>query len=335
MADPSGPLSVPDVAVVMPVRDGEATLADAVASVLSQEVDATLEVCIAVAPSADGTRAVADALAASDRRVSVVDNPAGVTPAGLNAAIRATTAPVVVRLDAHAELEPGYVARALQTLGRTGAMNVGGVQEPRGRTPFERAAGRAMASRFGAGDARFHCGGPEGAVDTVYLGVFRREAIEAVGLFDESLVRNQDYELNWRLRQAGGTVWFDPMLRVGYRPRGTLGALARQFFGYGRWKRVVLRRHPRSLRWRQVVPPAATLGVLVGLLAAPWWPLALVLPVGYLGAVAVAAVVVGRSPAMVARLLAVYPAMHLSWGAGFLAGPPRGSGRPGSGQDAS
>jgi glycosyltransferase involved in cell wall biosynthesis len=354
MADPSGDLSgdlspvalsgtssgplpvpVPDVAVVLPVRDGADTLADAVASVLDQEFDGTLEICIAVAPSGDGTRAVADTLAAVDQRVSVVDNPAGVTPAGLNAAIRATTAPVVVRLDAHAELDPGYVARALETLGRTGAVNVGGVQEPRGRTPFERAAGRAMASRFGAGDARFHYGGPEGAVDTVYLGVFRREAIEAVGLFDVSLVRNQDYELNWRLRQAGGTVWFDPVLRVGYRPRGSLGGLARQFFGYGRWKRVVLRRHPRSLRWRQVVPPAATLGVLVGLLAAPWWPLALVLPVGYLGAVAVAAVVVGRRPAMVARLLAVYPAMHLSWGAGFLLGPPRGSGRPASGQDAS
>ena len=106
----SGPLSVPDVAVVVPVRDGEATLADAVASVQVQEFDGTLEVCIAVAPSVDDTRAVADALATADGRVSVVDNPAGVTPAGLNAAIRATTAPVVVRVDAHAELRPGYVA---------------------------------------------------------------------------------------------------------------------------------------------------------------------------------------------------------------------------------
>ena len=334
--DPSGDWSpVPDVAVVLPVRDEEATLAAAVASVLAQEFHGTLEVCIAVAPSTDGTRAEADAQAAADGRVSVVDNPDGVTPSGLNAAIRATSAPVVVRVDGHAELEPGYVARALATLERTGAVNVGGVQEPRGCTPFERAVGRAMASRFGAGDARFHYGGADGPVDTVYLGVFRRAAIEAVGLFDESLVRNQDYELNWRLRQAGGTVWFDPSLRVGYRPRGTLGGLARQFFIYGRWKRVVLRRHPRSLRLRQVVPPVATLGVVGGLLAAPWWPPALVLPVGYLVGVVMAAVAVGRRPAMVARLLAVYPAMHLSWGAGFLLGPPAGARPDGSGQDAS
>jgi len=292
--------------------------------VLAQEFDGALEVCIAVAPSTDGTRAVADSLAAADGRVSVVDNPAGVTPAGLNAAIRATTAPVVVRVDGHAELGPGYVARALETLSRTGAANVGGVQEPRGRTPFERAAGRAMAARFGAGDARFHYGGEEGAVDTVYLGVFQRTAIEAVGLFDGSLVRNQDYELNWRLREAGGTVWFDPELRVGYRPRATLPALARQFHQYGRWKRVVLGRHPRSLRWRHLVAPTVTVGVLAGLVSGVLWMPALVVPAGYLAAVAVVSVVVGRRPGMVMRLLFVYPAMHLGWGIGFLMGPPSG-----------
>ena len=318
------PGSSPDVAVVMPVRNEESTLADAVASVLAQEFDGSLEVCIAVAPSVDETRAVADSLAASDGRVSVVDNPAGITPAGLNTAIRATTAPVVVRVDGHAELGPGYVARALETLSRTGAANVGGVQEPQGRTPFERAAGRAMASRFGAGDARFHYGGAEGAVDTVYLGVFRRTAIEAVGLFDGSLVRNQDYELNWRLREAGGTIWFDPELRVGYRPRASLQALARQFNQYGRWKRVVLGRHPRSLRWRHLVPPTVTFGVLAGLVFGVVWVPALVVPAGYVAGVAGVSVLVGRRPGMVMRLLFVYPAMHLGWGIGFLMGPPSG-----------
>ena len=194
MSDPAGrPPSVPkvpDVAVVVPVRNAEATLVDAVASVLAQELDGTLEVCIAVGPSDDRTREVADGLADADRRVSVVNNPAGVTPAGLNAAIRATSAPVVARMDGHAVLPAGYLARAVALLDRTGAVNVGGVQEPWGQTPFEEAVGRAMVSRFGSGDARFHHGGPAGAVDTVYLGVFRRTALEAVGLFDEALVRN-------------------------------------------------------------------------------------------------------------------------------------------------
>ena len=339
MSDPAGgPPSAPevsDVAVVVPVRNGEATMADAVASVLAQKFDGTLEVCIAVGPSDDRTREVADGLADADRRVLVVDNPAGVTPAGLNAAIRATSAPIVARVDGHAVLPDGYLARAVDVLDRTGAVNVGGVQEPRGQTPFEEAVGRAMASRFGSGDARYRHGGPAGVVDTVYLGVFRRTALEAIGLFDEALVRNQDYELNWRLREAGGTVWFDPDLRVGYRPRGTLGGLARQYFDYGRWKRVVVRRHPRSLRWRQVVPPLATLGVAVGLVAGIWWLPALVVPAVYLTAMVSASLVVGRHPAAVLRLLSVYPTLHLSWGVGFLAGPPRDVGRRAAGQDAS
>tara|TARA_B100000315_G_scaffold53833_1_gene48164 strand:- start:525 stop:1538 length:1014 start_codon:yes stop_codon:yes gene_type:complete len=314
---------LPAVAVVMPVRNEAVGLSGAVDSVLCQEYGAEIEVCLAVAPSVDDTAAVAAALAGGDERVRVVDNPAGVTPSGLNAAIRATTAPVVVRVDGHATLPPGYIATAVATLERTGAVNVGGIQRPGGTTPFEDAVGLAMASRFGAGDARFHYGGPEGAVDTVYLGVFRRDAIEAVGLFDESLVRNQDYELNWRLRRAGGVVWFDPTLSVGYRPRGSLGALARQFHGYGMWKRVVGRRHPRSLRWRHFVAPATVVGVVAGLVGGWFWPTLFLLPAAYVAAVMVSAVSVGRGPVSTLRLCVIYPTMHFSWGVGFIAGRPQ------------
>lgn len=313
---------LPAVAVVMPVRDEAEGLAEAVAAVLSQGYGGDIEVCLAVAPSADGTEGVAAALADEDQRVGVVDNPAGVTPAGLNAAIRATTAPVVVRVDGHSTLPAGYISAAVATLERTGAVNVGGIQRPEGTTPFEVAVGAAMASRFGAGDARFHYGGPEGPVDTVYLGVFRRDAVEAVGLFDESLVRNQDYELNWRLRRAGGVVWFDPALSVGYRPRSSLRALARQFHGYGTWKRVVGRRHPRSLRWRHLVAPATVLGVVAGLVGGWFWTPLFAMPAAYAAAVVVAAAVVGRTPGRLARLCAVYPTMHLAWGVGFLVGRP-------------
>ena len=325
MSDLSGGTGagLPGVAVVMPVRDEAAGLADAVAAVLGQEYGGDMEVCLAVAPSGDDTAGVAAALAAGDPRVKVVDNPAGVTPAGLNAAIRATTAPVVVRVDGHSTLPAGYIAAAVATLERTGAVNVGGVQRPEGTNRFEHAVGLGMASRFGAGDARFHYGGHEGSVDTVYLGVFRRDAVEAVGLFDESLVRNQDYELNWRLRQAGGVVWFDPALSAGYRPRGSLGALARQFHGYGAWKRVVARRHPRSLRWRHMVAPVTVLGVVAGLVGGWFWPPLFTMPAAYAVAVFAAAAVAGRGPVSALRLCAVYPTMHLSWGVGFLVGSPQ------------
>ena len=312
----------PAVAVVVPARDAEATLAAAVASALAQEVDGGLEVCIAVAPSLDRTLQVARGLAEGHPRVSVIDNPAGVTAAGLNAAIRATTGPVVVRLDAHAVLDDGYVAAGVAALERTGAVNVGGRQDPRGRSPFEEATGAAMASWFGAGDARFRTGGPAGPVDTVYLGVFRRNALETAGLFDEGLVRNQDAELNWRLREAGGVVFFDPGLAVGYRPRATLAALAAQYFGYGRWRRAVVVRHPRSLRLRQVVPPVVLVGAVAGMAGGWFWAPLFLLPLVYGTAVVVASVAVGRRLGRAVRLLGVFPAIHLAWAAGFLVGPP-------------
>ena len=310
---------VPDVDVVIPVRNEAAHLADAVAAVLAQDYPGRLSVILGVAPSNDGTDDVAATLG-KDPRVRVVANPAGTTPAGLNAAIGAGSAPIVVRVDGHAELGHGYIRRAVATLGRTGAVNVGGIQRAQGRTRFERAVADAMSSRFGTGDAMFHYGGAEGPTDTVYLGVFDRVALEKVGLFDERLVRNQDYELNIRLRAAGGVVWFDPDLEVAYRPRGSIRALARQYFQYGRWKRVVLAQHPGSLRWRQAVPPMATAALAISVLAGAWWRPALLVPVSYAAAVVAASVAAGHSLDSKARLLAVFPTMHLSWGAGFLVG---------------
>ncbi len=171
----------PAVAVVMPVRNEAADLRRAVAAVRAQEYPGALQICVAVAPSEDDTATVAAELAAAHDDVIVVANPAGTTPAGLNAAIAATTGDVVVRVDGHAELSPGYLRRAVETLQRTGAVNVGGIQHAVGTTPFERAVADAMTSRFGTGDATFHYGGAEGPTDTVYLGVFDRAALEAAG----------------------------------------------------------------------------------------------------------------------------------------------------------
>jgi glycosyltransferase involved in cell wall biosynthesis len=316
---------IPAVAIVMPVKNEAAGLRKAVESVLEQDYPGELEVCLAIAPSNDESLAIAELLASGDQRVRVVENPEGSTPAGLNLAIRATDAPVIVRVDGHAELEDEYIANAVAILEETGAANVGGIQLPRGTTGFERAVGRAMSSRFGAGDARFHYGGPAGPVDTVYLGVFQRESLVDVGLYDESLIRNQDYELNWRLRAAGLMVWFDPRLRVGYRPRGSMGAVARQYFAYGQWKRVVLCKHRRSMKVRHMVPPATVVACVLGLGFSPLAPVTLVLPLGYLAAVLVASAVAGRSAGLrqTALLCAIYPTMHCAWTLGLLRGPAR------------
>ncbi len=157
---------------------------------------------------------------------------------------------------------------------------------PVGVSGWERAIAAAMSSRFGAGDARYRIGGDAGPAETVYLGVFKRSTLERLGGYDEHFARNQDYELNHRIRQSGGLVWFEPSLQVVYRPRGSLAALASQYFQYGAWKREFARRHPGSLRWRQLAPPLAVLALALSLPAAIWWRPALLAPLAYLLALA-------------------------------------------------
>lgn len=314
------------VSALVAVRDGAFGLERAVRSVLDQDYGGPLEVVVAVGPSRDGTAELASRLSAEDARVRIVSNPTGVTSAGLNLACRAATGKVLARVDAGSELPPDYVRCAVALLEETGADNVGGVQEARGRTAFERAVAAAMASPFGAGGARYRTGGAPGPTDTVYLGVFRREALESVGGFDETLMRNQDYELNYRLRAAGGTVYFHPDLRVTYRPRSSLGALARQYFAYGRWKQAVVRRHPRSVRWRQLAAPTALVGIAGGVAVGLTGRRAgFVAPGAYAAAVVAASAHTGRGldRDAAAWLPAVFVTMHGAWGAGFLVGAPR------------
>ena len=302
--------------MVIPILNEERHLEHAVRAIFEQNYPGTLDVCLALGPSTDRTDEVAARLQQNEPRLRTVDNPTGKTPAGLNAAIRATTGEIVVRVDGHAELPAGYITRAVETLQRTGAVNVGGVQKAVGTTPFEHTVAAAMASPFGMGGAKFHSGGTEGPVDTVFLGVFRRDAIDAVGLFDESLVRNQDYELNIRLRKAGGVIWFDPALEVTYRPRPTLRALARQFVEYGAWKRHVLTIHPGSLKPRQAIPPLTLVALVAGFTTAIWFPITLLVPGVYLLATATASAMTSLRQAP--RLLVIFPTIHLSWAVGFL-----------------
>jgi succinoglycan biosynthesis protein ExoA len=298
----------PSVSVVMPIRNEADHLADAVASVLQQEYPLPFDVCLAVGPSSDGTEEVAATLAEREPRLTVVANADGVTPTGLNAAIAATSGEIIVRVDGHSALSPGYIRRAVATMVRTGAVNVGGRQVPEPTTAFEAAVAEATTSWLGTGGASYRVGGDEGPVDTVYLGVFDRAAGDAVGWFAHDLIRNQDYELNIRLRKAGGQVWFDPELAVGYRPRGTWRALARQYYEYGWWKAEVLRRHPDSLRLRQLAPGALpsilVVTALLGVRRRAWWTV----PLGYALTLAVG----GRSP----RVAAVAGVQHVAWGAG-------------------
>jgi len=320
----------PPVSVIMSVRDEERHLTDAVEHVLDQDYPGEVEVVLAVGPSRDRTAEIAADISARDLRVRVVDNPAGRTPNGLNAAIAAARHGIVVRVDGHGLLPPGYIRRAVEVLRESGAANVGGIMQAEGQTDFERAVARAMTSPLGVGGARFHLGGRAGPADTVYLGVFRRDVLQRLGGYDEHFVRAQDWELNHRIRQSGETVWFTPDLVVAYRPRDNLRALAGQFFRTGQWRREVIRRHPETANLRYLAAPAVSSAVgvgalagLVGTLGRPrWLALGWLAPAGYAVGVVVAGLVEGRELPWRVRtwLPAVMATMHLSWGAGFIVG---------------
>lgn len=308
------------VSVLIPARNSEATIAECLESVLSQNYVGSVEVIVADGSDTPATREIIRRLYPS---VKLVSNPdQGLAP-GIHAAMQIATGSVIVRVDAHSFILPGYLSRAVETLQRTGAANVGGRQRPVGTTFFERVVAIAMTTPLGAGGARYRLGGPAGPVDTVYLGVFRREAMEAVGGYNGSLRGNEDFEINYRLRQHGETVWFDPELAVEYRPRGTLRTLAKQYFNYGRMKISMLQQHPASLRPRQLAAPLLVSGLVVSallaLVGAPW-EAAAALPLAYLLVLAIGSLTVGiRRRSYTAFLLPVVLAnMHLSWGTGFF-----------------
>ena len=311
-------MATPGVSIVIPARDEVVALPAALESALAQDYAGTME--ILVADGADGP-AMAEMVRARFPGVRLVANPDRHTPAGLNRAVRAAAHRIIVRCDARCVLPPDYVRLAVATLARTGAANVGGRQCPAGTSAFTRAVALAMTTALGAGDARYRLGGAEGPADTVFLGVFRREPLEAAGGFDESLRRNQDYALNWQLRQRGETVWFDPALQVQYRPRESFGALARQSFANGWWKSIMLRRHPGSWRWRQLVAPALAIGLAgsAALAAAGMVGAATLLPVAYLLTLVTGTTAVGlrRRSADALLLPPVLATIHLAWAAGF------------------
>lgn len=316
----------PGVSVVMPVLDEERHLRDAVERVLGQGYPGELEVLVALGPSRDRTDEIAADLAAADPRVRLVRNPTGRTPAALNLALAQARHPVVVRVDGHGLLSPGYVETAVRTLRETGADNVGGIMAAEGQTDFERAVAVAMTSPIGVGGARFHVGGRPGPVDTVYLGVFRGGTLRRLGGYDEAFTRAQDWELNHRIRLAGGTVWFTPELTVTYRPRPTLLALGRQYFHYGRWRRVVMSHHAGTATLRYLAPPAAVVAIGAGLVVglAGWRP-AFLVPAAYAAGVVAGGAVLGRGLPWRSRaaLPLVLATMHGSWGIGFLTSPRR------------
>ncbi|WP_119289558.1 glycosyltransferase family 2 protein [Azohydromonas sediminis] len=315
------------VSVVVPCRNEAAHVDTFVASVLAQRLPdgVALELIVADGASDDGTRERLAALAATDPRLKLIDNPLRIVAAGLNRALAAARGDVVVRMDVHTSYADDYVAQCLATLARTGADNVGGPWRAEGSGPWGRAIAAAFQSRWAAGGARSRSLSHDGPVDTVYLGCWPRATFERFGGFDETLVRNQDDEHNLRIVRGGGRVWQSPAIRSTYRPRESLAAFARQWLQYGYWKPFVMRKHGQPASARHLLPGAfvaalalSAAAALLGLGALPFAALALSYALAVL---ALAVDAAARSSwTLLPRLPVVIATQHLAYGAGTLLG---------------
>lgn len=311
------------VSFVMPVLNEEKHLKSAVSSIFEQKGinKDQIEVVLALGPSTDTTNSVAEELKTLFP-VKIVQNPTGKTPAGLNLAIKTAKNQVIVRVDAHSQLSPDYTAQALDILNETGAANVGGIMKAEGKTAFQQAVAWGYGSRLGLGGGAYHVGGQAGPSDSVYLGVFRKEILEKLGGFNEKMVRGQDWELNLRIRNAGEQVWFDPRLEVTYHPRSSLKALVKQFYDTGSWRAELTRSHLNKANLRYFAPPVMVLSVISGLILSIFGLVLGLVPTCLYFSVVLLAAIFNKKLSFSGRLalLIALPAMHFSWGLGFITG---------------
>ncbi len=313
--------------IIMPVRNEGAWLRRTLAAVLGQDdPSGLLEVIVADGMSEDDTRAIVEGIMASHPHLRMIDNPSRIVPTGLNSAIREARGDVIVRVDGHTTVATDYVSECLAALRRTQADNVGGPMRAVGDGWFGKAVAAATSSPFGVGGARFHYSESEEWVDTVYLGAWRKETFDRIGLFDEEMVRDQDDELNYRLLDRGGRILLSPRIRSSYTVRGTPLSLWRQYFQYGFWKVRVMQKHPRQLRLRQLAPPAFVAALVLSAAAAWMSPGAMLLwctvPLAYAGASLAASLAGARGAgwSIVPLLPLAYGIIHVAYGLGFLAG---------------
>lgn len=322
----------PSVSVIIPCRNEEKTIHLVLDAIHAQTYPRELQqVVIADGFSEDRTREQIESFKTShpDLVVMVVNNPKRIIPAGLNAAILASSGDLIVRMDAHSIPNPDYVALCVDALERNVAQNVGGVWDiqPGSNSWIARSIAAAAGNPLAVGDARYRFTDKAAYVDTVPYGSYKRELFNQIGLFDETLLANEDYELNTRIIQSGGKIWLDPKIRCVYFARSSLRALSKQYYGYGYWKFQMLKRYPETLRWRQALPPAFILGLLLLLLAGIFWKPALILFAIALGLYLLVLLGVGIHMAskksdilMIIGIPLAIITMHFSWGAGFIAG---------------
>ncbi len=314
--------------VIVPVLNEEMHIERTVEGALTQRFEPDIEVLVVDGGSEDRTGEILEGLAREDPRIRVLSNPDRLIPHALNIGLRHARGEYVVRMDAHTYYPPDYVAQGVARLEAGGVACVGGPQVPYGEDKWSSRVALALRTRMGMGGASFRAAEREIEVDTVYTGVWRRVTLLELGGWDESWPINEDSELAARIREGGGTYVCLPSMAASYVPRRSLPALALQYWRYGQYRAKTARHHPTGLRRSHLLPPAVVLALAGAALGRGRLRRACKRALlAYCGALAAgtAEAARGEGPPVreLAWLPAVYAAMHLSWGAGFLVGCAR------------
>jgi succinoglycan biosynthesis protein ExoA len=321
------PFELPVVSLILAVRNEEKFIARTLTAVVGQSYPPNrMEVIIADGMSADGTRETVKTFQDTSRNIILIENPGKIVATGLNAALRQARGDIIVRVDGHTIIAPDYVEQCVTALSRTAADNVGGRMHAAGEGITGDAIALATSSPFGVGGARFHYSEKEEWVDTVYLGAWRREVFERIGLFDEEQRRNQDDEFNYRLGARGGKILLTPAIKSTYYCRRSLRSLWTQYFEYGFWKVRVLQKHPKQMRPRQFIPALFVISLGLAGVAGLFLPVGRDLLAATLSAYGIANIAVSIITALrkgvrhFLLLPLVFGVLHFSYGVGFLAG---------------
>jgi len=321
---------MPKISIIVPCLNEQSTIRLLLEALYEQTFPRSeMEVVIADGMSSDGTRAAIAAFQKDfpDLGVRVVDNTLRGIPSGVNRAIEASHGEIIIRLDAHSKPYPDYVEKCVIAHEENRGDNVGGIWEirPGADTWMAKSIAVAASHPLGVGDAMYRRATRAAVVDTVPFGSFRRELIDRVGFFNESLLTNEDYEFNARVRKAGGRIWLDPSIRSIYFARATLLELARQYWRYGYWKWRMLRRYPDTLKWRQALPPLFVLSLIVLSPVSIFLPIAGFVLAGelfvYFSVMTIAGFYAAfrqQKPYLVLGLVLAISVMHITWGGGFL-----------------
>ncbi len=312
------------VSVLVPARNEVDQIQSCLESLLANDYPKDMmEVLVIDGMSEDGTQERVREIAQKDARLMLLNNPGRIVSGALNIGIRHAKGDIILRADAHTVFERDYVSQCVQTLMEKDCDNAGGPMRAGGQGVFRRAVALATSSHFGVGNSAFHFDFKEGYVDTVYLGAYKREVFAKIGLFDETFVRNQDDEFNFRLREAGGKIYLSPRIRSHYFPRSDFLSLWKQYFQYGYWKVLVAKKHWSMMRLRHFAPFCFIVGLLLLAVLGIGFPVlgktALVLLGIYLAANILASTWIALREGMVylPLLVLVYGCVHCAYGLGF------------------